>query len=456
MVEIMTVVIVVMLGCAISLMVVVLLRQRMTSPGQLQPCFDLLEKSVERTERAVREEIARSREESGAAAKQLRDEVNVSLKAGNDSLTKTLVGLSHEQRQQHESMGARQKARLEEFSIQLGKLIESNEKKFESLRTAVDERLKHIQEDNAKKLDQVRQTVDEKLQGTLEKRLGESFKLVSDRLEQVHKGLGEMQTLATGVGDLKRVLTNVKARGTWGEIQLASLLEQILSPDQYACNVCTRENSSVHVEFAIRLPGHSESSDEPVWLPIDSKFPQEDYHRLQEAHERADPELVESCSKELENVIKKAAKDIRDKYLNPPRTTDFGILFLPTEGLYAEVIRRPGLCDFLSRTYRINVTGPTTLCAFINSLQMGFRTLAIQKRSSEVWGLLGVVKTQFGVFGGILEKVQDKLQQASNNIELASKKARTIESKLRDVQELPVVDAQSLLLPEPELEEIAE
>jgi len=313
------------------------------------------------------------------------------------------------------------------------------------LRKSVETRLTAMQEDNAKKLEQMRATVDEKLQGTLEKRLGESFKLVSDRLEQVHKGLGEMQTLATGVGDLKKVLTNVKSRGTWGEVQLGALLEQVLTPEQYEKNVTTKPGSGEVVEYAIRLPGRTEDKTEIVWLPIDAKFPTEDYQRLVEAQERSDLGAMEIASKQLEERIKGCAKDISTKYLNPPATTDFGILFIPTEGLYAEVLRRPGLTESLQRVHRVTVAGPTTLGAMLNSLQMGFRTLAVEKRSSEVWTLLGAVKTEFSRYGEILDKVQKKLHEASNSIDTARSKTTTIERKLRRVEALPDTDTESLL-----------
>jgi DNA recombination protein RmuC len=296
--------------------------------------------------------------------------------------------------------------------------------------------------------------VDEKLQGTLEKRLGESFKLVSDRLEQVHKGLGEMQVLAAGVGDLKKVLTNVKTRGTWGEIQLGSLLEQILTAEQFAQNVQTKQGSAERVEFAIKLPGRDDGGN-TVWLPIDAKFPKEDYERLMESAERADAAGVEDAAKQLEARIKLDAKNIHDKYLDPPNTTDFGILYLPTEGLYGEVLRRPGLTELLQREFRVNVAGPTTLWAILNALQMGFRTLSIQKRSSEVWTLLGAVKTEFGKFGDVIEKVQKKIQEAGNAIDSAASKTKTIQRKLKNVQELPASDAAKLLpleLEEPDTE----
>jgi len=288
----------------------------------------------------------------------------------------------------------------------------------------------------------MRETVDEKLHNTLEKRLGESFKLVSDRLESVQQGLGEMQALATGVGDLKKVLSNVKTRGTLGEIQLETLLDQILTPDQYAKNVATKSGSRENVEFAIKLPG---KEDKILWLPIDAKFPKEDYERLVDAQEQANPDLVEELGKALEQRIKSEAKDIQNKYIDPPNTTDFGILFLATEGLYAEALRRPGLFESLQREHRVILTGPTTIAALLNSLQMGFRTLAIEKRASEVWNLLGAIKTEFAKFGDLLVKTHKQLAAASNTIEGATRKTRTIERKLRDVQELPVKESAKLL-----------
>jgi DNA recombination protein RmuC len=290
--------------------------------------------------------------------------------------------------------------------------------------------------------------VDDKLQGTLEKRLGESFKQVSERLEQVYRGLGEMQALASGVGDLKRVLTNVKTRGIWGEIALGNLLEQILSPDQFGVNVATRPGSNERVEYAVKLPGRGDD-ESPVWLPIDAKFPKEDYERLLEAADAGDADGVARASQQLEARIKAAARDIHDKYVGPPATTDFALMFLPTEGLYAEVLRRPGLLEALQREFRVVVTGPTTIAAILNSLQMGFRTLAIEQRSSEVWKLLGAVRTEFGKFGDTLDKVKKKLDAASTEIDTAARKTRTITRRLRAVEELPPGDAQAVLeLPE--------
>lgn len=312
------------------------------------------------------------------------------------------------------------------------------EEKLENIRKTMEVSLSNLQKDNNDKLEKMRVTVDEKLQGTLEKRLGESFKIVNDRLESVYKGLGEMQNLAQGVGDLKKVFTNVKSRGFWGEIQLGNILEQFLTKEQYECNVKTKPKSNDLVEFAIKLPGRNDN--EFVWLPVDSKFPIEDYSRLVDAEDLGDSSLVLESRKKLENSIKSFAKDISDKYIEPPFTTDFGIMFLPTESLYCEVLRNTGLCEFISQKYRIVVSGPTTFVALLNSLQMGFRTLAIEKRTSEVWQLLGVVKTEFAKFGDILDKTNKKLLEISSTMELASKKSRTIERKLKKVEALPIAD----------------
>lgn len=317
---------------------------------------------------------------------------------------------------------------------------------FETLRAAVEQRLERIQQDNATKLEQMRQTVDEKLHATLEQRLSESFKVVSERLELVHKGLGEMQALATGVGDLKRVLTNVKTRGTWGEIQLGALLEQLLVPEQYAKNVATRPGSRDRVEFAIRLPGRE--GQEQVWLPIDSKFPTEDYERLVLAQERADPVALEEAARALETRVKLEAKTIREKYLEPPATTDFAILFVPTESLYAEISRRPGLAAAVQHDCRVTIAGPMNLSMIINSLQMGFRTLAVEKRASEVWLLLSAVKTEFGKFGEVLARTKAQLQAVANSIEAAETRTRQMERKLKDVQTLESKDPDLLAAPE--------
>ncbi|WP_175907372.1 MULTISPECIES: DNA recombination protein RmuC [unclassified Burkholderia] len=330
---------------------------------------------------------------------------------------------------------------------QLTQLTEANDRRIGEVRATLEQRLKEIETNNAAKLEEMRRTVDEKLHATLEQRLGESFKLVSDRLEQVHRGLGEMQTLAAGVGDLKKVLTNVKTRGTWGEVQLEALLEQMLTPDQYAKNVATVPKSSERVEFAIRLPGRDAGTRDapPVWLPIDAKFPREDYERLIDAQERADSVAVEDAARALEARVRMEARTIAEKYVAPPHTTDFALLFLPTEGLYAEILRRPGLTDLLQRDYRVTVAGPTTLTALLNSLQMGFRTLAIEQRSSEVWQVLGAVKTEFGKFGDVLARTKAQLETVTRSIEAAEQRTRVMNRKLKQVEALPGETAAGLL-----------
>jgi DNA recombination protein RmuC len=404
--------------------------------------FDTIERNQERTERLLHDEMARNREES----KQNRQELNDSFRVFNESVLRRMAENS-----------CAQKDQLDIFSGQLKTLTDHNIQKLDKINETVEKKLAAIQDDNNKKLEQMRATVDEKLHDTLEKRLGESFKIVSERLEQVHKGLGEMQSLAIGVGDLKKVLTNVKTRGTFGEIQLGSLLEQLLTREQYDANIATKKGSNARVEFAIKLPGRSNNDEGSVWLPIDAKFPQEDYLRLIEAQEQGNSLLVEESSRQLERAIREMAKSIRDKYLDPPATTDFGIMFLPTEGLFAEVLRRTGLFELLQREFKVIITGPTTLAALLNSLQMGFKTLAIEKRSSEVWSLLGAVKTEFASFGTVLLKTKKKLDEASNTIDAAATRTRVIERKLRTVQELPTAEAVRLLddgeggLPEEEL-----
>jgi len=388
--------------------------------------LDLLKHGHEDTSRIVKEEIALNREETSRNSKNAREELSRYMKDSSDSLLKRMT----------ENAGM-QKDQLDSFSKLLGDMTKLHEEKFNAMRKTLENQLRSLQEDNSKKLDQMRVVVDEKLQSTLEARLGESFKQVSERLEQVYKGLGEMRSLAAGVGDLKKVLTNVKTRGTWGEIQLGNILEQILTQDQYDVNVATKKGSNDRVEFAIKLPGQGTDKEQVIWMPIDSKFPQEDYQRLIDAQEAADKELADKSMKNLEMRIKAEARNIKEKYLDPPNTTDFGIMFLPVEGLYAEVLRMPGLCDFLQREHRITVTGPTTLAALLNSLHMGFRTLAIQKRSSEVWELLGAVKTEFGKFGEVLDKTKKKLKEATNIIGQAEVRTRAIERKLRKVQEIP-------------------
>jgi DNA recombination protein RmuC len=420
----------VLLLFVILILLIILVRRRGVQglADSLAMQGEMLERGQARLEKTVREEMARNRDELLRSARQQREELGQSLKGFNDSMLKGMM-----------DMGQLLRDQLESFSRQIQQLMSANAQQQETLRQVVASRLQQIQADNNKQLDQMRATVDEKLQGTLEKRLGESFKHVSERLEQVHKGLGEMQNLATGVGDLKRVLTNVKSRGGWGEIQLAALLEHMLAPEQFARNVRIGEISGEVVEFALRLPGRD--SDE-VWLPIDAKFPLEDYERLVEAQEKCHTEALEIAAKNLTQRIKAEAKNISEKYVVPPKTTDFAIMFLPNEGLYAEVIRRPGLVEAIQRENRVVIAGPTTLAALLNSLQMGFRTLAIQQRSSEVWKLLGTVKTEFGKFGDILTGVKKKLDQASQTMDDAARRSRAIERQLRVVEELPNGDSE--------------
>lgn len=427
--------IIVLNGFAVLVIILLLIVLNQIKHLNLTPMenrLQYLEKDLQNQSSALLQEIARNREETTNNARLSREEQNQSLQRFNDSVLVQMAEISKLQRNQ-----------LDIFSGQMNHLTQTTEKKVELLRKTVENQLQHLQQDNAQKLEQMRITVDEKLTSTLEQRLGESFKLVSERLEMVYKGLGEMQTLASGVGDLKKVLTNVKTRGIWGEVELGNLLEQVLTPEQYALNVATKHGSNDRVEFAIRIPA-KDSNDSIVWLPIDAKFPLEDYERLIDAQDQADLPLIEETGKALENRIKAEAKSIHTKYIDPPYTTDFGILFLPIEGLYAEVLRRPGLFDQIQRDFKVIITGPTTLAALLNSLQMGFRTLAIEKHSSEVWNLLGAVKTEFGKFVEILEKTQKKLQEASNSIETAAKKSRTIQRKLKTVQTLP--NEESVLL----------
>lgn len=345
----------------------------------------------------------------------------------------------------------------EEINNVLGNRIEgfsrTNEQKLESIRQTVENKLLLLQKSNEEKLEKMRMTVDEKLHDTLEKRLGDSFKIVSEKLENVYKGLGEMQNLAVGVGDLKKVLTNVKARGSWGEIYLGNILEQFLTPEQYVKNAKIKKNSRDFVEFAIKIPSKVEG--QIVMMPIDSKFPMEDYQRLVDAEEVGDVAEIRNARKELEKSIKHYAMDIRDKYIDPPYTTDFGVMFLPTESLYCEVLKNTSLCETLQRDYRVTITGPTTLTAFINSLQLGFRALAIEKQTSEVWKILGGVKTEFGKFGDLLAKTNKKLQEVANNMQLAESKTRNIQSKLNKVDALPTSES-SQLFPEQILPEDTE
>lgn len=461
------------------LLVAMLRRSGGRDLDRLDQKVDALGQSGERTERVLREELSRARQESAEAAGGLRRDVTATVDAQGGSLRSSVVelggllerrlaqvesgvgtltarnderigalALANEQKIDQlrggvEDRLAQVESRIEGLSTRneerLSGIAAANEQRLEAMRSTVESRLDQLQRDNASRLDAMRATVDEKLQSTLERRLGESFKQVSDRLEQVHRGLGEMQTLASGVGDLKKVLSNVKARGTWGEVQLRSLLEQGLAPEQFAENVATKEQSAERVEFVVKLPGRDEEAP-ALLLPIDAKFPLDDYQRLVDASEAGDAAACEAAAHALEQRVRQCARDIREKYVNPPRTTDFAILYLPTEGLYAEVLRRPGLCDRLQREHRVVVAGPTTLWAFITSLQMGFRTLAIQRRSSEVWELLGRVKADFAKFGDALGAVHKKLQEASNKIEEAQRGTRRIQRTLSGVEELTLAE----------------
>jgi len=468
--------------------------------------LDSFQKEIGRIETSVKTEIGTNRRESSEALKQSREELSNSLKAFGEQLSNSMKDTSILQKGQLETFSnnlntltksieeklntltstidtkltnsnesntvnskesrKELKEALDAFKTDFSKSVDSfnsaqkdnffallnkqgeqntsTSEKLDQMRETLEKKIVDMQSGNEKKLDEMRATVDEKLQKTLETRLGESFKLVSERLEAVHAGLGDMQKLATGVGDLKRVLTNVKTRGILGEYQLENLLEQLLTPEQYEKNRKTKADSNAMVEFAIKLPGRGEK-DTSIWLPIDSKFPKEDFESLMEAYDLADPDLVDERRKIFIRGIRKCANDICGKYIDPPNTTDFALLFLPFESLYAEVLRSPGLFESIQRECKIIITGPTTLSALLSSLQMGFRTLAIEKRSSEVWQLLGAVKTEFGSFGNILEKTQKKLQEAGNVIDQAGRRSRAIERKLKDVQELPKEDVAGLL-----------
>ena len=398
-------------------------RQVLLALGEAQ------EKGLARLERELREELARGRREDAEESFRDREERAQSANLLSRTVT-TQVG----------QFGTLQAERLDAFARELSRVSLGLDERFQHLKIAVESRLTAIQADNASKLDDMRRTVDEKLHATLEQRLGESFKLVSDRLEQVHRGLGEMQHLAAGVGDLKRVLTNVKTRGTWGEVQLSALLEQLLTREQFAANVTTRPGSNERVDFAIRLPGRDDGAE--VWLPLDAKFPIEDYQRLIDA---VDPATAEEAARAIEARIRLEARSIREKYVAPPHTTDFAILYLPIEGLYAEALRRPGLSESLQRDCRVTLAGPTTLAAMLNSLQMGFRTLAIEQRSAEVWAVLGAVKTEFGKFGEALAHTRKKLDEASNSISKAETRTRQLSRRLKDVEALPLAESEKMI-----------
>ncbi len=502
--EILGIVLIVLVAVSVLLSLLLLSKGSST---RFETRLDALVLAQEQTERAVKEELIRNREEASAKARELREEVNASLKQFNDSLITSMTHIASLQKDQldifsrqlttltssnedrlgkmtlamedrlravaeqansnardsREELRASlksfedafivkvdqfndlQRTKFDSLTDQLRELVKTTEQRLDALRETIENSLKSIQDDTNEKLEKMRAIVDEKLHKTLEERLSQSFKIVSERLELVHKGLGEMQTLAVGVGDLKKVLANVKARGVLGEIQLGNILEQILTPEQYATNVATKKGSRDTVEFAIKLPGKDDLGD-CVYLPVDSKFPVEDYHALVTAYEHGDMTAIETTAKLFENKIKNFAKDIRDKYIDPPYTTDFGIMFVPIEGLYAEVVRRTSLIEVLQRDYKIIITGPTTLAAILNSLQMGFKTLAIERRSSEVWKILGAVKTEFERFGSVLRKAREKIDQAGAEIdELVGARTKKIQRKLRDVQELPLQETRLYL-----------
>ena len=438
-------------------LLVVLLLRKPSNPGEAQ---DALLDGVLQGMREGHEKIER----------ELRREIDGSARASRQELTATFATFQHSLIQQSAEAVRTQNTQIDAFgqqvthqltllqktlsdtlSTQLQSVGESNARRMGEVRDTLDKQLAQLQQTNSAKLDDMRRTVDEKLQTTLETRLGESFKQVADRLEQVHKGLGEMQTLAQGVGDLKHLLTNVKTRGIFGEAQLSALLEQVLTVDQYAAQVATRPGSKAVVDFAVKLPGRSDAG-EPLWLPIDAKFPNEDYERLLDAQQRADALGAEAAGRALELRIRLEAKSMADKYIAPPHTTDFAILFLPTEGLYAEVLRRPGLMQALQRDHRITLAGPTTLLAMLNSLQMGFRTLALEKRSSEVWQVLGAVKTEFGKFGDVLAKIKSNAETMLNTVSSAEQRSRVLTRAMKQVEALPDVESTRLIPLDKELE----
>jgi DNA recombination protein RmuC len=451
------------LAATLVALVLALRRRELAGVGaridELQRRFDESGERLERELRAAVETAASQvRIETGARLAELHNALLAQLASLGGAQTAQLGGFGQQVARLAELAETAARANREESAEQLKRLAQLLQQQVAELGQAVRQqladvrqtlegRLQTLQQGNEAKLEQMRATVEEKLQTTLESRLGESFRIVSERLEQVHRGLGEMQGLAQGVGDLKRVLTNVKTRGTFGEVQLAALLEQVLAPDQYAANVATRPGSSERVEFAVRMPGRDDG--QPVWLPIDAKFPAEDYERLLAAHEAADPVGAEAAAKALEARIRSEARSIREKYVEPPYTTDFAILFLPTEGLFAEVLRRPGLTESLNRELRLVIAGPTTLFAMLNSLQMGFRTLALERRSAEVWQVLGAVKTEFAKFGDVLARLKAQLATASNTIEAAETRTRQMGRALKAVEALPAEQAARVLPSEP-------
>jgi len=448
------------LGGVNAVVLVLLLMRRSTGPGselerqnqlaQHQALMSQIKQSGVDLTRELRREITES-------ARDARQELAQSLATFQQTLVQQAAEATRTQNAQIDAFGQQlallQKSLSDTLSSQLSGLGESNARRMSEIRETLEKQLAQLQTSNAAKLDEMRATVDEKLQTTLQTRLGESFKQVADRLEQVHKGLGEMQTLAQGVGDLKHLLTNVKTRGIFGEAQLAGLSEQVFVPDQYAAQVATRPGSKNVVDFAIKLPGRA-ASGEPLWLPIDAKFPNEDYERLLDAQGRADGVGAELAGRALEQRIRLEARSIADKYLEPPYTTDFAILFLPTEGLYAEVLRRPGLMEALQRECRVTLAGPTTLLAMLSSLQMGFRTLALEKRSSEVWQVLGAVKTEFGKFGDVLAKVKAQTETVLKTLDSAQTRSRAMGRALKTVEALPDTQALSLTKADPDFDNI--
>ena len=457
-----------------TLLLVLWLLLRRSDDTALQRAVETLQQSAragaERLERELRDEVARSgsgtRQEigqtlaafqqtlltqSGDVARTQNEQIDsfrTQLAAMQQTVSNSLQGVVSAQTAQAQTSRDAQDAAFKRFgdalNDQLRALSDANERRLLEVRNTVEQRLTALQADNEKKLEQMRATVDEKLQATLETRLTASFQQVAERLEQVHKGLGEMQLLAKDVGSLNRVLTNVKTRGVFGEVQLAGLLEQVFTPEQYATNVETVPQTGARVEYAIKLPGRRDDGA-PLWLPIDAKFPREDYERLVDAQERADPAAVEASAKAIEARLRAEAKTIREKYVSPPHTTDFAIMFVPTEGLYAEALRRPGLVESLQREHKVMLAGPTTLLATLNSLQMGFRTLALEKRSAEVWEVLGAVKTEFAKFGDVLDKTQQKLKEASDTIDKAKTRTNVMTRKLKTVEALPPAQAELLL-----------
>ena len=427
----------IILACVIVVAILqILLLLRKSGKLDTDDILSPISQAFERAERFTSSELGKNRDESSQQSRMTREELGGAVKTELLTYAQTM----HESLKQ---ISDEQTRHLNSFVEQISNLNNSQTLQAEQLRNKIEEKLINLQKDNSEQLEKMRQTVDEKLQGTLEKRLTESFQLISERLESVHKGLGEMQVLASGVGDLKKVLTNVKTRGTWGEVQLGAMLEQVLTIDQYEANVSTK-GTAERVEYAVKIPSKN-SDQEIVWLPIDAKFPMESYSRLVDAQDNADAVGAESALKELEQRIKQCANDISKKYISPPNTTDFAILYLPTEGLFAEVTKRANLVDLVQRDYRVVFAGPTTLWSILNSLQMGFRTLAIEKRSSEVWNTLAAVKTEWMKYGDALDKVKKKLDEASNSIDQAQVRTRAVGKKLREVQELPNSQADNIL-----------